>query len=555
MKFKNSLLGLLLSYVLACSPSKSINNSNFNGGNTEHPTPSASPSPDIEEIFEQPIFYDVTQELGIPKLFEINSASWGDFNNDKYPDVVIVGKTTELYLNNSGQNFTPVNLSENTNGLMGWGRTSYITDMDKDSDLDIIIGGSFDRPTIQVLWNQLAESGNLGFISQNIWEETNDSENEMYNSTFTGFGTLDLNNDDKLDLFVSRRPQKREGDDNVTGQSALILLQKENKNFENIINLSEYENLKRCTSGVVYSFQFITRETLARNILYIEKDMGAGCIFEYSNKGDFSLTDYSFLPDNEHLATMGNDYFIDEFETRILSSNTGVPMLHTIPHYGIDVNNTSRLIEEEDKSVSWSIVLDDYNNDGKPDFSTSGGRLDACDRSGSADNTLPKQERLSLFLGSYGGRFVERSKHSGKFFDGTITSDTYSMVDVDYNLDGKPDLSVAPWSVWDCEAGVAINDTPFRVFRNDGSYSGNWIGFYVPSSFNNSLIKIKTPDKNFYKPIKVQGSTGSNLDGQIHVGLGKINTIDNLEIFWSDNTTSTIQSSDLVLNSYNRINK
>ena len=90
-------------------------------------------------------FKDVRAEAGITFAETHSDPSWGDFDNDGFPDLFITsiydGRESFLYKNNGDGTFTNVNYSSGLVVYNGWG--GAWADVDNDGDLDLFSRGLF----------------------------------------------------------------------------------------------------------------------------------------------------------------------------------------------------------------------------------------------------------------------------------------------------------------------------------------------------------------------------------------------------------------------------
>jgi len=181
-----------------------------------------------------------------------------------------------------------------------------------------------------------------------------------------------------------------------------------------------------------------------------------------------------------------------------------------------DVTESSGVLGPLAGKGSWASVLFDYDNDGD---------LDIFAANGIAEELILSYPVLLENDGK--GHFRNSGPEMGKYFS-TKRSGRGCAV-VDYDNDGDLDIVVSH---------VDLTATAI-LLRNDGGNKNHWLGLTLkgkngPASAIAAKVTVTAGGK---KQVLInQWSTGylSNNDPRLHIGLGKENMIDIMEIHWSD---------------------
>lgn len=154
-------------------------------------------------------FTDITATSGLAGSAVNNfSASWGDYDNDGYLDVVIVdhadcsGKNSgvHLYHNNQNLTFTDVTSFLGTTKISGRGLTALFVDYNQDGLVDIMVGNDQGSNFgANVLWQNGGSNGSGGWI----FNDVSATSGFGIGMAAMGMSVGDYNRDGQLDIYLT----------------------------------------------------------------------------------------------------------------------------------------------------------------------------------------------------------------------------------------------------------------------------------------------------------------------------------------------------------------
>ncbi|MCD6564806.1 MAG: CRTAC1 family protein, partial [Bacteroidales bacterium] len=170
---------------------------------------------------------------------------------------------------------------------------------------------------------------------------------------------------------------------------------------------------------------------------------------------------------------------------------------------------------------AWGAALFDYDNDGD---------LDIFSANGTAEELILQPQLLLENNGK--GHFKNIGPEVCDYFSTKRSGRTMAVWD--YDNDGDMDIIV---SHVDLKATATL-------LRNDLSNPNHWIGLKLtgkngPASAIGARITVTIGNKKRVYINQWSTSYLSNNDSRVHIGLGKDNHIDKIEIFWSDGSKET----------------
>lgn len=507
----------------------------------------------------------------------------GDINNDGLEDLFFSGNRvpSKLYLNKGNLQFEDITHTAGIN-TNKWCAGASMVDINKDGLLDIYISvtgiGSEENRANMLFENK----GNNQFEEKAEAYGLNDSRQIMHTSFF------DYDKDGDLDAYMIVNPVNyalsnvnniRERRVNGESESTDALYRNDGNIFTDVSKeagiLIEGYSLGIATSdinGDGWQDIYVSNDFLTNDILYINNQDGT-----FSNQASTALDHTSF-------AGMGND--ISDFNNDGLPDIMVVDMLpegnarrQTIipessydkfkmtqakgyePQYTrntLQLNNGNGTFSEigqlagiDKTDWSWSSLFADYDNDGDKDLLVTNGFLRDV---GNLDYIQYQRENLSAF----GTKEALHKKRLKAIQDlGAAKIENYIF---ENNNDLTFDKKNAAWGLSEktCSNGAAfsdldndgdleiiinnLNDKAF-IYENKSNEvnTNNFLKVILKGKPDNpkgigAKIKLDTENGIQFYQHNIYRGYGSSISHQIHFGLGEIDTINQLEVFWMDGT-------------------
>lgn len=310
-------------------------------------------------------------------LFE-SSASWGDFNNDGYLDVLMAGihlvpildeegkpaldddgnprndwvKTTLLYKNNGDGTFDKV---EHPFPHLHAGGIAWL-DYDNDGNLDVFICGEMD--------GEPDGDGNPQNIQYSgLWRNLGESENYDFEEAFPGeFVYFKTNSNNNSSRIVAA------GDYNNDGWVDIVIQGWSSEVGDRVVYL--YRNV----AGNYFSHEEFP---VAGNKPFVPMNGGTVAWGDFNNDGYLDLLTCGYVSNNDFYKTYYDVSFIDDGrgtgdDGNVLTCGIGIIYINNGNGTFADPSEAPRLTQTfpygEDGEAAWG----DYNNDGHLDFYATG---------------------------------------------------------------------------------------------------------------------------------------------------------------------------------------
>jgi hypothetical protein len=428
-------------------------------------------------------FTDVTEQAGVRGVGYSMGVAAGDYDNDGFVDLYIVGVNHNQLLHNNGNGtFTDVTEKAGVSGSVpGYGKPWAVAagwfDSSNTGRLDLMVIDYLDYsvPNAKLCSIDNARTycapGNFKGTPNILYRNNGDgtftdisgsSHIAQYIGKGMGIAFADYDNDGFTDIFVS------------------------NDTFPNFLLHNNHDGTFKDVAleqGVAYTADGS-----------VVAGMGA----------DFRDLNNDGRPDIFHAAMFGNTF--------PLYKNTGSQF--------DDVTETSGMTAFSRRLTAWSVGAFDFDNDGNKDLFVSGGaildnELEVLHRPARLPNGLMRNAGRFNFTdvtSTAGADFVVPRLHRGAAFG-------------DLNNDGKIDVVVS-----------SINDDA-QVLLNRTANANHWIILKLVGTRDNrdglgTHVKVSTSEGIQYNQATTAVGYNSSSDKRVHFGLGQASMIDSIELNW-----------------------
>ncbi len=463
-----------------------------NGAPIPNPAPKefvpqkASPA-DWNRLYHQKkdgTFEDVTAAAGLQGVGYSLGTAVGDYDNDGFEDLYVTGYGgNHLYHNNGNGTFTDVTAKSGTGGAgatdENWFTSAAWVDLDNDGKLDLIVlryvKWSFDD-----VWCGEHREGYRAYCHPDIFPAIaplvfHNNGNGTFTESSAAFG---LNKPGKgLGIALGDFDGDGRTDLAVANDSMMEFLyrNKGDKTFEEVGLNAEIavDSDGRTYAGMGIDFQDYNNDGLPDLVI---TNLANQKYALYRNNGDGSFT----------------------YDTYV-SGMARMTLLHS----------------------GWGIHFYDYDNDGLKDLLVAQGHdLDTVELN---SPQLHYREPMLLARNLGKGKFVDVSREAGAVFQQPWVGRGMAVGDLDN--DGRLD------------AVIATNDGPGHVLHNLTDAGNHWLTLLLVGHTSNrdaigATVKLTTAAGPQFATVSTTGSYLSSSDKRVHFGLGKQETVSDIEIHW-----------------------
>jgi hypothetical protein len=498
-------------------------------------------------------FKDITEsaKLQIDSTWS-TGVTMEDVNNDGYLDIYVskVGNYKSLkahnllYLNNGDNTFTE---SSKIVGLdfSGLSTQAVFFDYDKDGDLDMYLLNHSIHSTRSYgdakkrtekdslagdrLYENTLDSGTLRF--KNVTEAAG-----IYSSPL-GYGLAliasDINQDGWTDIYVG----------NDFHENDYLYLNQGDKTFKEV-GAEYFNHLSRFTMGVD--------------------------IADMNNDGKSDIFTLDMMPfDAETFLKSGGE---DSDKVSLIKDNFGFERQYARNNFQLNRDNSSfsdiaLMTKTHATDWSWSVLLEDYDNDGLKDiFITNGifkrpndldyinflSNTDFSSYDQSKSEEIEKKLIASMPSLKISNRLF-RNKGDYTFEDLSVASGlkpSYSNGSATADLDNDGDMDLVVNNI-DEKASLLEN-------KSDRNNSNNWVGLDLkgdktfPITTASKTVLYSNGQAFYREEITTRGFESASTK-KLHFGIGQANKIDSVTVTWPDGQLQTIK--ELSVNQYHVIHR
>jgi hypothetical protein len=474
----------------------------------------------------QAVYVDNTQNAGLtgvhaaapghPSVMMVGGGTIGDFNKDGWPDVFVPsgGLVPDfLYINDGDGTFTESGAAWGLTDLH-FGVGSAVGDFDNDGWQDLYLCSFGPVGAASKGHNKLyRNNGDGSFTDVALAAGVNDpsSSNNCYGAAFG-----DYDEDGDLDLFVSAYAfgnqgntlYRNEGDGTFTDVTTAV----------GIVDILT-------TRGFVPNFVDLNQDGFV-DILLIA-DTGTSKYFQNNGDATFTKANHAIpelrTPNGMGLATgdFDNDLDLDFYVSDIYYPASGIGGNRLFVNDGSGTNWVERAPTAGVKAAGWAwgVIATDMDNDGWQDLASTNGWFGSWDG-------YPSR----LFHNQGDGSFQEVAGICGLSHYGQGRS----LLRLDADRDGDEDLIVTE------------SNGPISYFQNETQNGNHWLRLSFDTSAAPGLaphgigteVYLRRGARELYRQLdSCQSYLGQN-ELSLHVGLGSLDQLDEVEVRWADGRVS-----------------
>ncbi len=469
----------------------------------------------------------------------------GDFNNDTYPDIFILGLGTspdKLFINNQDGTFTD-RAPEWGIDRMHKGMGAAVGDINNDGYPELYITSFGPATELEPVASACILYLNNGPDEHGQFSMTDIAEPAGVNNVLDipggmtpAFGDIDLDGD--LDLFVATWEYFPNGNrlfENDFMQTGALT-------FQDITRRSmEFPERNFITRGftphivdingdrypeILLSADFATSELWVNNG---PNEAGRATFRTTTNKSNIA-EDHNAM--GALVEDLNGDGLLDWFQTNIFVESSGYGNTLYICQELDDENdpiyhNDSALRGVKDNGWGWGVVAGDFDNDQDPDIIATNGWT----------GWPNKPTRYWTNADGQGSAFVDLPVPSGLYFN----INGRSLVKLDHDKDGDLDLVVAD------------NQGPVRFYRNDLAHADgftNYLRVRLDTSNHpcmaplgqGAMVRATVSGKTQLHPVHNNASFLGQSEIATHIGMGTETMVETLTITWNDGVVTTLHN-------------
>jgi hypothetical protein len=488
-----------------------------------HPLADSQAQHTVSRLYHQQSngsFLDVTGKSGLGDAGYGMGAAVGDVNNDGYPDIYVTDFPMDrLYLNRRDGTFTNISQSAGM-GNRQWGTSATFLDFDRDGRLDLFTTNYVDYSEQK---SCVAVSGREDFCNvlvfpptrSRLYHNVTDLSTALHEPTSVRFE--DVSEASGIVTQAGRGLGVRAVDFDSDGWPDIYVANDRSANF--LWMNQRNGTFREMAIPLGLAYDGMGRATASMGIAEGDVD----------GDGEFDLLVTNLRGESNTLYRKSSSDFRDITSVARLR-------LASLPHTG------------------WGTALADLDHDGDLDLIVVNGHVyQPLDkplvhplRVGTADSAAISAfwhayaDTNQVFLNDGTGKFQDCSHLVGPFTQDIGSARGLATGDIDD--DGDLDLVVT-------SIGAAA-----RIHRNDLRKDGHWLQLRAldPGLGNRdaygAILTVRAGENRWVRRVQPGSSFLSSDSPQVHVGLGKIDQVDSIEVLWPDADPAPERFSGLSVN-------